>query len=97
MSNNSKGAYKLATVLQKRMKQVSGRSNDVSSELGSIAPGNKLKVDSLPEFLIDDDDYSVCQSVIKSSPLKSGDRVLVVWTNDGEPVVIDKIAAGNET
>lgn len=87
MSNSKKGAYKLASVLQKRMNSVSGRNISISAEMGVILPGNKLKLDSLPEEVLDADDYSIC----RSTEATSGDRVLVVWTWDGEPIVVDKI------
>lgn len=97
MSNNqSKGANKLAVVLQKRMKAVSKGGVSVSSELGTILAGNKLKLDSLPDAVLDDDDYLVCQTICETKPLEKGDRVLVIWTDDGETVVVDKLIAGDE-
>lgn len=97
MSNvSSKGASKLASVLQSRMNQMNQRNSTVSVELGAILTGKKLKVDSLPEEVLDKDDYSVCETIVNTEPLKKGDRVLVVWTNDGEPVVIDKIIGADE-
>lgn len=87
MSNSNKGAYKLADVLQKRMNSVSGRNISISAEMGVILSGNKLKIDSLPEDILDADDYSICSF----ANVTSGDRVLVVWSEDGEPIVVDKI------
>lgn len=107
MSNSKKGAYKLADVLQKRMNEVSGRNISVSSELGTIVQGDKLKLDSLPDVVLNSDDYSVCEKsmievvqdiksieplkVEKTKKLKTGDRVLVIWTGTGEPVVVDRL------
>ena len=94
--NSNRGAYRLADVLQKRMKKVSSHSIEVSAELGEIASGNKLKLDSLPEATLDKDDYSVCKTIADTDPLKKDDRVLVVWTDTGEPVVIDKIVSADK-
>lgn len=97
MSNNSsKGAAKLASVLQSRMNKVSGRNVSLTAELGSIIAWKKLIVDSLPDVTLDEDDYCVCQTINETSPLKNGDRVLVIWTNDGDAVVIDKIVEADE-
>lgn len=97
MSNNSnRGAYRLADVLQKRMNKTSGHSITVSAEFGEIATGNKLKLDSLPEATLDKDDYSICKTIADTDPLKKDDRVLVVWTDTGEPVVIDKIVSADK-
>lgn len=85
--NSSHGASRLAAVLQERMKSVNNHEGDVAAELGNIGKNNGLRVDSLPGITMDTGDYSTCSSY---KP-KSGDRVLVIWTNDGEPVVIDKI------
>ena len=103
----SKGSAKLAAVLQKRMKSVSKYDSNVNSELGTITSGLGLKIDSLPGVTIRSGDYFVCQSVknvtsflksnvegaenIQTAILSPGDRVLVVWTYDGEIVVVDKI------
>lgn len=93
MSNNSsKGAHRLAVVLQKRMKQVSGNGVSLTAELGTIVSGKKLKVDSIPEAVLDSDDFLVCETISTTDPLKEGDRVLVIWTADDDPVVIDKVA-----
>ena len=98
MSNNSsKGASRLAGVLQNRMAQIAGRNTSVIVETGEILSGRKLKVSSLPGSVLDKDDYSVCASLQTKMPCQSsypfgvGDQVLVVWTFDGEPVVIDKL------
>jgi hypothetical protein len=94
MSNNSsKGSHRLAVILQKRMKQVSGNSVSLVAELGTIVSGNKLKIDSIPEAALDSDDYVVCKTIYGTEPLKNGDRVLVIWTSDDDPVVIDKVSA----
>lgn len=98
MSNNSnKGTARFASVLQKRMSQVAGRAAGISVETGEILSGRKLKLSSLPGTILDKDDYSVCASLQTKMPCQNGypfgpgDQVLVVWTYDGEPVVIDKI------
>lgn len=90
-SNSSKGASKLASVLQKRMAQVVNGRTSVIAEKGEIVAGRKLKLFSIPDAILDRDDYSVCYTVQQTRPLKKGDVVLVVWTFDGEPVVIDRI------
>lgn len=135
--NSSKGASKLASVLQSRMNNVSNHSREVIAEMGVILDGKKLKVDSLPDYVLMPDDYSVCSNIyclqkydciqlehfkshceylhslpgshtygtvsaptcqFKDCPescfkngLHKGDRVLVIWTNDGEPIIVDRI------
>lgn len=96
MNNSSKGGAKLAHVIQQRMRTMIERGTSVSVERGEIVSGRKLKLYSIPDAILDKDDYSVCMTVYKESPLKTGDRVLIVWTNDGEPVVIDKITEANK-
>ena len=92
MSNKTnKGAAKLASVLQSRMVSVNNRMSPISVERGEILSGRKLKLYSVPDSILDKNDYSVCVTIQKTTPIKKGDRVLVVWTLDGEPVVIDKI------
>lgn len=83
----SKGSAKLAAVLQKRMKSVSNYDSNVNAELGTISTGLGLKLDSLPGVTIQSKEYYVCQSL----NVNTGDRVLVVWTFDGEIVVVDRI------
>lgn len=84
-----------------------GSGHGVTVEFGEIVQGDKLKIYSIPGAILDSGDYSVCQGVtvrndlkcvceptpIKEEDytLKTGDKVLVVWTFDGEPVVIDKV------
>lgn len=103
----SKGSAKLAAVLQKRMKSVSNYGSNVNAELATISSGLGLKLDSLPGVTISSGEYFVCQSFknvtsylksnvagaenIDTNILKPGDRVLVIWTFDGEIVVVDKI------
>jgi hypothetical protein len=91
-NNSSKGAARLADVLQSRMVQVMKHGSGVIVERGEIVKGRKLKLYSIPDSILDRDDYSVCMTVYDARPLKVGDRVLIVWTFDGEPVVIDRIA-----
>lgn len=109
MSNSNKGVSSLASVLQRRMSDVSkkGIGHGVSVEMGEIVQGNKLKLYSIPGAILGSGDYSICEGVkirdeLKCKceestvlnndyTLKTGDKVLVVWTFDGEPVVIDKI------
>lgn len=92
MSNNStKGAAKLARELQLRMNKTSSHNSGVHVERGEIVSGRKLKLYSIPDSILDRDDYSVCYTVYDTRPLQVGDRVLVVWTYDGEPVVIDRL------
>lgn len=101
MSNSSKGVAKFASVLQQRMSQVNKRNTSVTVEFGEILKGRKLKVSSLPGTVLDKDDYSVCASLQAkmpcqgSYPIEPGDKVLVVWTLDGEPVVIDRILSAD--
>ena len=100
----SKGVSELASVLQRRMSNVSKKSagHGVTVEMGEIVQGNKLKLYSIPGAILGSGDYSVCEGIYKRNELKceentrdyklkTGDKVLVVWTFDGEPVVIDKI------
>lgn len=92
MSNNStKGTAKLAAVIQARMKRTLSNGLNISVERGKIVKGMKLKLYSLPDAILEKDDYSVCYTIQDTRPLQAGDRVLVVWTYDGEPVVIDKL------
>ena len=99
MSNkvSSKGSAMLASVLQERMSQVTKRNSSISVETGEILSGYKLKLSSIPGAILDKDDYSVCATIQqklpcqKNFPIKPGDKVLIVWTYDGEPVVIDKL------
>lgn len=101
MKNNSKGAAKLASVLQARMNMVSSGMSMVAIEKGEILSGGKLKLYSIPDSILDKDDYSVCATVArklpcqKEFPIKDGDCVLVAWTYDGEPVVIDKVVTAD--
>lgn len=97
MSNSSKGASKLASVLQRRMNQTIRGETGIVAERGEIVSGRKLKLYSIPDAILDRDDYSVCVTIENESPLKAGDRVLILWTNDGEPVVIDKIIEANKS
>lgn len=91
-NNSNKGISSLASVIQRRMARVAGGNNSVNAETGEIVQGNKLKLHSIPNAVLKRRDYSVCATIQKTSPLKTGDRVLIVWTFDGEPVVIDKIS-----
>ena len=99
--NSNKGAAKLASVLQSRMSQVVGGNKSISVDIGEILSGKKLKLYSIPNAIFDRDDYSVCATIQsklpcqKKFPIKEGDKVLVVWTFDGEPVVVDKIVEGS--
>lgn len=94
--NSSKGAARLASVLQRRMEQVIGGNSSVAVDRGEIMGGKKLKLYSIPDAILDKDDYSVCATIQTTSELKAGDCVLVVWTFDGEPVVIDKIVEADK-
>lgn len=87
--NSSKGASKLASVIQGRMNKVSNRLLNVTAEMGVILSGNKLKLDSLPDDVLTPNDYGVCSTYKES--MKRGDRVLVIWTNTEEPIIVDKI------
>ena len=88
-SNSSRGAAKLASVLQSRMSKVSKRLSYVTAEMGVIIGGNKLKVDSIPDDTLSPDDYGVCSGY--KAKMENGDRVLVIWTNNGEPIIVDRI------
>ncbi len=96
MSNTNKGSSKLASVLQERMFQVFNGNNSVSVDRGEILSGKKLKLYSIPDAILDKDDYSVCATINSTSELKAGNQVLVVWTFDGEPVIIDKIVEADK-
>ena len=95
MSIHTKGASKLASVIHERMDKVAKNKAGIVAERGEILKGRKLKIYSLPEAVLDRRDYSVCATVYSTRALKTGDRVLVVWTNDNEPVVIDRIIEAN--
>lgn len=97
MSKKSQGSQKLASVLQSRMAQVAGGSSGIVAERGEIMDGKKLKLYSLPNDILSKSDYSVCSTIEKTASLKAGDQVLVIWTNDCEPVVIDKIKEASDT
>ena len=102
-----KGRSKLASKLQARMSNVANFNKGVNLELGTICAGYSLELDSLPGIKLKKNEYFVCQGVkyianylksnvadankIETKILKTGDRVLVAWTYDGEVVVIDKI------
>ena len=96
-ANASKGASKLASVIQNRMSKVAARASGVVAEKGEILSGKRLKLYSLPDDILDKDDYSVCATITqklpcqKKEPINTGDQVLVIWTYDGEPVVVDRI------
>lgn len=90
----NKGSAKLASVLQKRMKRISNYGTSINAELGTISSGLGLKLDSLPNVTINRGEYFVCTGVkyvTNTDILEPGDRVLVIWTFDGEIVVVDKI------
>lgn len=88
----NKGSAKLASVLQKRMKRISNYGTSINAELGTISSGLGLKLDSLPNVTINRGEYFVCKGVkYVTDILEPGDRVLVIWTFDGEIVVVDKI------
>lgn len=91
---SEKGSYKLAMTIQNRIKKMNENNSTVNAELGTIVSGKKLKVDSLPDEIIDD--YLVCSTVISQSKLSNGDRVLVIWTHDSDPVIVDQIAEGDD-
>ena len=104
MSNNgTKGAAKLASAIQGRMAEMIARNSSVSVEAGEILSDYKLKISSIPGQILDKDDYSVCSTIQrkipcqKEFPIKPGDRVLVVWTYDGEVVVIDKLVSADSS
>ena len=91
-NNSNKGISNLASVIQRRMAAVGNNISSVNAETGEIMQGNKLKLHSIPNAILKRNDYKVCATIQKTSPLKTGDRVLIVWTFDGEAVVIDKIS-----
>lgn len=91
-NNSNKGISSLASVLQRRMSAVGKNISSVNAETGEIVQGNKLKLHSIPKAILKRSDYMVCSTIQKTSPLKTGDRVLIIWTFDGEAVVIDKIS-----
>ena len=55
-----------------------------------------MRLYSIPDAILYKDDYSVCLTIQSMSRLKAGDQVLVLWTFDGEPVVIDKIVEADK-
>ena len=101
MNNGSKGSDKLASILQGRMSNVSSQNKGIIVERGEIVNGKGLKISSVPGATLDTDDYTVCATIRRTlpcqsgSPINAGDKVLVLWTYDGEPVIIDKIVEAN--
>ena len=91
MKNSSKGTAKLASVIQSRMEKVIHGSSSILIDKGEILAKKKLKFFSIPDAIIEKNVYSVCAGVQEARPLEVGDQVLVLWTFDGDPVVIDKI------
>ena len=89
--NSTKGVDKLARELQRRMNRSVAYGAGISAERGEIVKGGKLKIYSIPDAILDKDDYSVCYTIQDTRKLQAGDRVLIIWTNDGEPVVIDRL------
>lgn len=94
--NTGKGGAKLAGVLHERMGKVAGHVAGIVAERGEIMSGLKLKLYSMPNEILDKDDYSVCASIQSVNALSAGERVLVIWTMDGEPVVIDRITEADK-
>lgn len=88
-STSSKGGSHLASVLQMRMSDIMKRSTFVSVEIGKIVSGGKLKLSSIPGTILEKSDFYVCASI--KNQLQVGIKVLIVWTYDGEPVVVDKV------
>ena len=101
MNNSQKGSAKLANILQGRMNNTSQRTVGVTVERGEVVSGHRLKISSVPGATLDKGDYTVCATIRRSlpcqgsSPINAGDKVLVLWTYDGEPVIIDKIVEAN--
>ena len=89
--NSNKGGAKLASTLQKRMAELQKNLYSIPVQKGEIVQGNKLKLYSVPDAILDRDDYSVCSTIQNIDPLSQGDQVLIVMTEDGDLVVIDKI------
>ena len=96
MKNSSKGAAKLASILQKRMEKVVKGSSSILIDKGEILEKKKLKISSIPDAIIEKNVYLVCAGIKEARPLEVGDQVLVLWTFDGDPVVIDKIEPANK-
>jgi hypothetical protein len=85
--NNSQGAVRLAAVLQQRMKRIKNYDSGITAELGEIGAESALFVDSLPNVKLQSGDYFTLSGL----SLSKGNRVLVIWTANDEPVVVGKI------
>ena len=88
-STSSKGGSHLASVIQERIAAVKAKNGSVYAEIGKMVANDKLKLSSIPGIILDRTDYSVCASI--EAQLNVGIKVLVIWTYDGEPVIVDKL------
>ena len=89
--NSNKGGAKLASTIQQRMFEMGKGLLPISVQKGEIVKDMKLKLYSVPDAILDRDDYSVCATIFSIGKLSAGDQVLVLATSDVDLVVIDKI------
>lgn len=82
---NDKGKQAFLAMLDVIVDKKAGNS-DVIAELGTVK-GSGILPDSYPSGEEPDDDYLVLSGI----KLKSGDRVLIIWTADEDMVVVGKV------
>ncbi len=87
MSEGTKGARRLARVLDARIKEHGGTP---PLDFGTIGRNAALTADTYP-VPIPEGDYCICCTPV----FRAGDRVLVAWVGS-EAVVVDKIAGSDE-
>lgn len=85
-----KGKEKFIGMLHDMMQQKQERGLTTSIELGTYHNAGILP-DSYPDGEDPDDDYYL----LEISPLAEGDKVLIVWTDDGDLVAIGKLEGGD--
>ena len=87
---NDKGKRAFLNMLDSVVSKKSGDSGAVA-ELGTIK-GNGILPDSYPSGEEPDDDFLLLSGV----KLKNGDRVLLIWTDDEDIVVLGKVEGDEE-
>lgn len=76
---------KLGMTIEDRIRRVNKSNKEVTTEIGKIVSGLKLKMPALGN--IPNGDYTVCKHV---GELKAGNEVLVIWV-DNEPIVVGRL------
>lgn len=95
MAQNGKGKEKFMGMLASMMQDRENRGMSASIELGTYHKSGIIP-DSYPDHAEPDNDYYL----FSFSPLEEGDRVLVLWTDNGDDesgmVVIGKLEGGDD-